>query len=509
MQQQVTDRPNISYFRDSQHVSISPESLERLGGEVEVRRRLGVYDVEHGYDVIESNEPSLQCERIPNAGLIDLLAYRAHQRGCRLIENAVTPISVLPEPANRSQLLYPKWAELVHRESRGVVKISNSVDVAILITELVVAFPGKRVMLLGRVNDIRPVYLQLQTLVPDEIRQQKQLAIIHSGRSLGQTADEELPRVICCTPTAAADLDSEKCDIVVMNDAFECLHEQMQWPLIQVDGRFRLFGILRVKRTPTPYEQARIHQVFGFVQLDLMNSGRVRRPVKYAWVRQGGQCPPGAVISAPAVGKRKATESVDSIAAYVHNHQRNDLICRLARKLRAGQLASNERFHEILRWLRGRETQKLSVTVVVDRLDHAIRLGHGLSDWPISADPKSNFQTLSKSVRRRINVRILQWLPCQIVVSDVAWMVPGYHSDVVIWAGGGVATDIPNHWLFSINNPDRPMLIVDFLDDFTTVTRKWSFLRRDDLVRKDVFRVGTPAVIGRIQRFEESTGGRR
>ena len=94
-------------------------------------------------------------------------------------------------------------------------------------------------------------------------------------------------------------------------------------------------------------------------------------------------------------------------------------------------------------------------------------------------------------------------------MADVAWTVSGYHSDVVIWAAGGVAVNIPEFWAFSRNNPDRPMLIVDFLDDFTTVTRKWSVQRRDDLAQRDIFRVGTPAVIGRIERFDSLIRDRR
>lgn len=509
MHPQVPNRPIISYFRDGQYVSIAPEMLEWLGGDVEVLRRLGVDDYRHGYDVIESKEPAFAGERVPNAGLLDLLAYRAHQHGYRLIENAITPISSLPEPANQSQLSYSKWSEFVHREERGLARISNSVDVAILIADLLVAFPDKRIILLGQVNDIRPIYLRLLTLLSADLRRQKTLALVHGARPLRQADDEEFPRLICCTPTAAADLDSEKCDIVVMYDAFECLHERMQWPLIQMDAGFRLFGIVRVDRMPKSYEHARILQVFGFAQIDLMNNGRVRRPVHYAWVRHAGQSPPGTVISNPGVGSRKATESVNPNAAYVHNHHRNDLICRLARKLQLGEAVDSSRFDEIRRWLRGRELQRLSITIVVDRLDHAIMLGHRLTHWPIFADPNSNLHNLSKGVRERINARSFQWLPHQIVVSDVAWSAPGHHSDVIIWAGGGAATDVPSSWMYSSNYPDRPLLIVDFLDDFTAVTRSWSFQRRDGLVRNDVFRVGTPAVIGRIQEFEKLIGGRR
>ena len=499
----------LTFRRDSQHISLTPETLEKLGGDVTVRKRVPVDDFVHGYDVREVRESALAGHRMPNAGLIDLLAYRAWKRGYQLTGTSDTPISTLPEPANGDQLTYSAWAQFVQREPRGLVRISKPVDVAVLITELAVAFPSSRIMLLGRVNDLKPVYLRLRKLLPKEVHSQNQLAFVHGGCRLRQADDAEFPRLICCTPTEAADLDSEKCDIVVMYDAFECLHELMAWPLIQMDAKFRLFGILRTDRKPKPYEQARLHQVFGFSQLDLMDGGRVRRDVHYAWVRHAGQAPAGSIISTPALGGRKATESVDSLAAYVHNHHRNDQISRLAKKLRAGNPIEGDQFRDVRRWLEVRGGQSVSITVVVDRLDHAIQLQRKLGGWPIIADPEKNLHDLSKSTKRRINIRLQQWLPCQIVVADAAQNFQGQHSDVLIWASGGVAMDIPAFWTFSHNNSDRPMLIIDFLDDFTAATRKLSYQRRDDLAQRNIFRVGTSEVIGRIERFEKSVGWRR
>ncbi|HQZ68928.1 MAG TPA: hypothetical protein PLY87_27760, partial [Planctomycetaceae bacterium] len=245
-------RPMLVYRRDSQYITLTPENLERLGGDVTAGKRVPVDDVVHGYDVGETRESLLLGQRIPNAGLIDWLRYRAHTSGYQLTETCELPIATLPEPANRDQLEYPAWAEFVHCEHRGLVKVSTSVDIAVLIAELAVAFPSSRIMLLGRVNDLKPVYDRLLTLVPNEVLQQKQLAFVHGGRPLRQSGDDDFPRIICCTPTAAADLESEKCDIVVMHDAFECLHQLMALPLIQVDARFRLFGILRSDRSPKP-----------------------------------------------------------------------------------------------------------------------------------------------------------------------------------------------------------------------------------------------------------------
>lgn len=499
----------IAYHRSTCAVSLAPEDLQRLGGDITVPKREAVADQTHGYDVREVQESLLTSGRMPNAGLIDVLSLRALKRGYRLAEICESSISTLPEPADVDQVDYPAWVRFVHREHRGLVKVPGQFDIAVLIANLVVAYPTARIMFLGRINNLKPVYARLLRLVPQETRREKQLAFVRNGRTLRLTEENDVPRVIFCTPMAAADLDSEKCDIVVIDDAFECMHETMQWPLVQVDGKFRLFGILRRDRKPKPYEKARIHQVFGFRQLDLMDGGRVRRPVHFAWIRHAGQAPAGSVITTPAIGNRRSIESVDPQEAYVHNHKRNEQISRLAKKLRTGAPLRESRFKDIRRWLNGRESQQRGVTVVVEHLDHAIQLARKLDNWPIIAAAKNNLHNLSKSTKRRIIARPQQWLPCQIVVADEGWTCGGFHSDVVIWAAGGVAITLPEFWTFTRNSADRPLLVIDFLDDFTEATRKWSYQRRHDLIRRDVFRVGTSAVIGRIHQFENSAGGTR
>lgn len=129
-------------------------------------------------------------------------------------------------------------------------------------------------------------------------------------RALRIDDDLDFLRLILCTPTVAADLESEKCDIVVTLDAFECLHERMAWPLIQMDGRFRLLGLLPASRAPNPYEVARLRVTFGFRSLELRCPGRV---ISYALVRRSGDAPQGSVLEHPVAGVPHTREFVDPL----------------------------------------------------------------------------------------------------------------------------------------------------------------------------------------------------
>lgn len=496
----------ISIFRDSYTISIESEMLNQIGGPVVVPKRVPRDDFVHGYDVCEILESPFDGRRIPNLGLLEYLAYLARNRGVRLREIATTPIVQLGSPVFQNQLKWPHWIDFVHRQTRGLVHIYDDADIPEMIAELVVAYPQNRIMVFGRVTNLKKHFKRLLKLVPNEVRREKQLALVHGGRSLRQFRDREIPRLIFCTPTAAADLDSEKCDIVVMLDAFECLHESMQWPLIQVDARFRLFGLLSSRRRPKLFEEAQLRLTFGFRQLHIKNNGRVRRQVAYIFVPFHGRAPDGTIVSRHRDEDGRDNKIVDSLAAFVHHHCRSDMIARLAKKLRDGRPLPQSCFQEVAAWRTEYGRSPLSIMIVVDRLDHAVRLGKMLPHWPIITE-RCNLSLISPNSLRQIKARPTQWTLCQIVVTDVASTVAGHFADIVIWASGGIAADVPESWMYTRNHPGRPMLVVDFRDEFSIQTSELSRKRQEDLEERGIFRVGTPEVIGHLQRFEKMQRG--
>lgn len=522
---QLTSPSTLEYFRDGHVISLDDEAFELLGSYASARKRVPTSDPDHGYNVEEIRESLLRGQvvvrsggielhdRVANAGMIELLDYVATKRGLNLCEQRCTRIATLLDPSALDRLSYQTLPRFLSDHPRGLIRMPRSCSPAEVVADVRTAFPSSRTLILGRVQALRqlqgelPKLLSLRMASSDE-----QIALVSDGERFSPPDNEDFPKLLLSTPIAAADLDSEKSAIVILLDALHCTHAKMQNVLAQVDARFRLFGVVDANRKLKPYEEARLHQVFGFNQIDLRSQGRIRRPVHYAVVRQGGDAPRKAVWIKPNVPGKQPMASVDSLAAYTHNHARNDTICRLAKGLRFGRPVNNKKHRDIRRYLSDRNRNQLNVTIAVDRLEHAMQLGKRLSDWPIIAGSNNNLHNISSQIRQRIKTDPKQWLSGeqQIVVAGGARTFAGNHSDVVIWASGGTtAAAIPASWMFSQSDPDRPMLIVDFLDDFAPAAKDWSIRRFRHFKSRDIFRVGTPASIGRIERFLRAEGGPR
>ncbi|MEW4489469.1 hypothetical protein AB1L42_15410 [Thalassoglobus sp. JC818] len=522
---QLTSPSNLEYFRDGHVISLDDEAFELLGAYASARKRVATSNPDHGYNVEQIRESLLRGkvvvrsggielqDRFANAGMIELLNYLANKCEINLQGRCQTRIAVLPEPSALDRLSYQALPRFLSDHPRGLIRMPRSCSPAEIVADMRAAFPSSRILILGRVQALRQLQGELPKLLSMRMASSgEQIALVSDGERFSPPENEDFPKLLLSTPIAAADLDSEKCDIVLLLDALHCTHATMQNVLVQVDARFRLFGFVDANRDLKPYEQARLHQAFGFSQIDLMSRERVRRPVHYAKVRQGGDAPRNTVWMKPTVPGRRPAASINSLAAYTHHHARNATICRLAKALRFGSPLNNSKFRDIRRWLGDCCRDQLNVTIAVDRLDHAIQLGKRLPDWPIIAGSNNNLHDISPQIRRRIQTDPKRWLPGdqQIVVAEEAKSFGGNHSDVVIWASGGTtAATIPASWMFSQSDPDRLMLIVDFLDKFAPAAKQWSMHRFRHLEARDVFHVGTTASIGRIERFLRDEGGSR
>lgn len=522
---QLTSPSTLEYFRDGHVISLDDEAFELMGSYAIARKRVPTSDPDHGYNVEEIRESLLRGrvlvqsggvelhDRVANAGMIELLNYLATKRRINLQGRFHTPIATLPDSSALDHLSYRSLPQFLSGHPRGLIRMPRSCSLAEVVADVRAAFPSRRILVLGRVEPLRELQVALPNLLSQRMASvDDPIALVSDGERFSPPENEDFPKLLLSTPIAAADLDSEKCDIVLLLDALHCTHATMQNVLAQVDARFRLFGFVDANRKLKSHEQARLHQVFGFNQIDLMSRERVRRPVHYAMVRQGGDAPQNAVWMKPTLPGRRSAASVNSLAAYTHHHARNATICRLAKVLRFRSPLNNSKFRDIRRWLSDRCRDPLNVTIAVDRLDHAIQLGKRLPDWPIIAGNKNSLHDISPRIRHRIKTDSKRWLPGdqQIVVAEEAKSFGGNHSDVVIWASGGTAVaTIPASWMFSQSNPERPMLIVDLLDDFAPIAKQWSMRRFCHLEARDVFRVGTSAAIGRIERFIRAEGGSR
>ena len=515
----------LKYFRDGHVISLDDEFVEVLDRSLGVRKRVATRDSIHGYNVSEVRESLFRGpvvgvsrgidlrDRVANAGMIELLDYLARQSNCEIQEIADTEINRLPNVSDTQRLSYPPLTQFVEGCERGLLRISQHCHRREIIADLCAAYPDERILVLGRVEQLKELQERLPELLAKRMSTSApQVEFVSDRERLQANDDEEFPKLILSTPVAAAGVDSEKCSIVILLDAVPCTHSLMQGVLAQVDARFRLFGFLDASRRLKPYEHARLRYVFGFNEIELKGEGLVRRPVSYGVIRQGGQTHANSVSMRPKVPGSGQFSTVNSLNAYTFHHARNATICRLARKLCTGETLTNKKYRDVRRWLRSFDFCQLSLTIAVDRLDHAIELGKRLADWPIVASKDNHLEDVSRAIRRRIKTDRQRWLlgDRQIVVSDAATMVANSPADVVIWAGGGTSSSsIPIPSEFSKVAPERPLLVVDFLDDYSQATKNWSLKRFRHFESRDIFRVGKTATAGRIARFLRQEGIRQ
>ncbi len=508
--------------RNGQKLIIPSAVIDLLGGDLAVQKRITGTSRKHGYNVTVDHESLLRGELdvrrgielghapIANAGMIEVLEYLAVGQERKLRFQSDVAVSTLPPPQSDPGVQWPGLSLFVRDVPWGLISVPMHLN-GDVVSELAKAYPEQRILVLGSVpalNRFHDTFYELiKKLYPDQTRDYVK---VDSDNHHYVDDEEDMPRLLLSTPCACASYEIEKCDLVILLDAYHCINDNMQWPLMQVDARFRLFGLVDPTRIPKPLEQARLHRTFGFRRLDLMDGGRVRRPTHYAWVRQSGSISPAAVIEHPTLPGRRPRKTVDAMSTYVFNHARNATICDLARKLQQGAQLRSDRWRDVHRWRRDHGAGPLSVTILVDRLDHAAQLGRDLRDWPIVADRRSNLHGLPGNIRRRVRNGFNDDASsnCQIVVVDQANRLNDFTSDVVIWAAGGTSANVPNAWLYSAIEPNRPMLVIDFLDAFDSTTESWSYRRRAGLEAQDVFRVGTSPHIGRIERFLQNLGAK-
>lgn len=497
--------PQITLEQNGQHIYLTDKQIELLG-DLTVPRIGAITDSAHGYDLRRQRQSLLRSpygHRIPNAGCLLPLFYWAASRGVYVRRQFISGIAQLPHPVNLDVLDYPGLAEFARTCERGLIQIADGFNAAIVIGELADAFPGQHIVVLG--SDIATLYrLQGQLFkameqagIPETEREP--IPVVHDRQRLPLADDEQMPTLVLSTFLGAGEFDFAISDIVIFLEARQCIHARAQTILQQIDARFRLFGISRAGQQMSPYEAGVTMAVFGPELIDLMPGGQTRRDVHVASVKHEQQWIPG---------QRNATEFFRK--CIWENDCRNQAVANLAEALTNADV-NEELPNDVAAWLAERDSKPQAVTVLVNNLHHARALSQKLLDWPVIVNEDSDLSGMVGSFRNRVKRNRRRWLngSHQIVMTDATQTFDGRHSDVIIWAGGGPhPPTIPNFWFGQRQDVERPLLIVDFHDNFNAQARNWSRKRQNGYGKQDIFGVGVEPVIGRIRRFlRQQPGG--
>lgn len=492
-------RPTLTLEQNGLHVSLTDEQIALLG-DVTVPRIEALASAAHGYDVQRHRHSllrSLEGLRIPNAGCLPLLSYRAAKQGFHLRVQQTPAISKLPEPENREDLNHPHLPEFVRSVERGLIRIPATFNESIIVAELADAFPECNILVLGA-NLAALEHLQhglhaARVETDGAEADHGPIPIVHDRQPLILTNNEEMPKLILSTFLGAGNLDFAISDLVIFLDAEQCVHERAQLILEQIDARFRLFGLTRAGRKKAPYEAGMVMAVFGPELIDLMADGGMRRDVHVAWVQN----------KQPKIHQERVNRDFDFRCCW-HNERRNRTIATLAKTLASGTPFDPQKHRNVAAWFDGRPYRPQAVTILVDRLIHACALAKKLPEWPIIAGEDLDLFGLPVWVKTRLKRDRRGWRDGhqQIVLTDAAASFDGHHTDVVIWAGAGpYGAPIPKGWLGQRPGTELPLLVVDFLDLFNDQTREWQRKRQKDYEHHDIFEAGVDPVIGRIERF--------
>ncbi|EDL62260.1 hypothetical protein [Gimesia maris] len=489
----------IVFYRNGHHISMETqldECFQELFKNRKITRDVGINGFIENLSQGTSTLTPPDGIQNPNAGLIAPLRLIANYLGRLLVERTQSPrISSLHDPRYIPQLLYPPLAWFVAENHRGQIKVSSEFDESVLIAELCVAYPYSRIIILGRYSsDLQITFNNVRKLLPPEIIHSGNLLLVENQHSFVIHDDAPMPRIILSKFLDIADYDFPKSDIVILLDGYDCVLDHAQCALSQIDARFRLFGIFRhrKKQPLSPYELKTVNSVFGFQVIDLMPNSRIRRKIDLALIPLGPTGNRG----------RSSRRRIESPLCYTTMDLRNDRIRDLSIALSAGATVSGSPYRDITRWQDNHPRERYSVSILVQHLEHAIQLARRLPEWPIYLEINNyNLRGLPRSIRRRISTPPgFHEGRKQIVLVDFARKFSGYCSDIIVWAGGGTdINQIPNSWQYQkISNPDKPLLIIDFLDNFSRQTAGWSRMRRQAFRKKDIYRVREIPVVERI-----------
>jgi hypothetical protein len=225
-----------------------------------------------------------------------------------------------------------------------------------------------------------------------------------------------------------------------------------------VDVRGRLFGIIDRHYRPSPYEVARLTQMFGSAEIVIPSHGAVLRKVQTAWLEVRGG-PEAKESYSPLEHKRRFIWSNPVLVRRVS---------RLARAIQDGNyVVVGEMLPGAVRTIHDLPTRR--VAIFVENKIHAEQFARKLAGWQIvSACLQDGFDTPEAPF---------------IVTASGLDRVDQDKLDVLIRADGGPGPlPAPADWLATRSTPSEPLLLVDLEMSMPPLLRRWTRSRREAYV---------------------------
>jgi hypothetical protein len=424
------------------------------------------------------------------------LAVESRLRSCEigLIYSGGLHLPTLEVPRPDKSLPDMEILRFIACHDRGVIRYNpNSVDLPFLINQVARAWPRLRIaVIVSHRTDVINLAKTLRVRGID--------AFGYDGRD--HPFVDARVAVATTGGMAWTPLEPEKWDIVLVLDAAHGISDEKRWHLSHF-ARARTYGLLSLERHLSPYEDDLVRCLFGFQECTLPQHGLRMRHMEVAWAPLGAR--------RPACRSRGSPRNEVTVKRHRvwKNEPRNRLIARLARSFRAGE----DLTPLIANWRdRNWATERPSVFVIAEGLDHALALANKLPGWSILCSGAPNLSGLSdlqiQDITDRTSV-IDSVQPFGIVTHGGMQdsQMPWARADVIIRADGGTdMLPLPGNALVESGGSRRPLMLVDIEDRLDVELEHRLRKRFDTYCRAGIFPEGINPASYRVQQFMSRTG---
>jgi hypothetical protein len=385
----------------------------------------------------------------------------------------------------------PQLLNFINSRMSGVIRAGSRVGIGDLISEVARYFAQQRIVAIvrGRVkkitNEIRSTignvaYCDGRNLDPGSAR-----VVVATAGSLGLAGHREAHIVIVEDPLVGLGPDPLFDPCLPPVPGVIASHRANLMARLADTGR-RLFGVVDRHYRPSPFEFARLCQMFGPDSIELPSISTVVRKVHVVWDQlKGGPVPEAAVTALDA--KRQGVWDNGLLIRRV---------VRLAKTFSSGDSVTVRNHYPVLAE-HFDVGNPLRVAILVEGVAQAERLARSLRNWLIVTQECGDFDRHAQFTGGIVTAAGARRIPTELV--DVL---------VRVDCGPGLPS-IPANWLETRYKAIRPLLLIDFALENYPLLRLWTRERREEYQRVGWPDLAEDADIAAYRRFRLLTGRKR
>jgi hypothetical protein len=417
--------------------------------------------------VWQQHDAAGHSQSVCYVGLEPIVREQLRQLGYT-VQRLLTPCKVLPPaqhlPWELAENVDESFLTMVQQCERGMVHFDTChVEPARLIAEAAMAWRRHRIVVpVTRSPDAWNLRAALAKFVPaGEIG-------VYAG---GAVADEH-KRIVIGTyqQLGGGAVALHERQLLFALSPCEMLANDFGRQVVAAARSARCYGFMPINAKVPPYQRDQLRALFGKQSISIPAHGKVQRPVNVFFT---------PVYGGPTIGEGLAWPELKAKGVWEHPI-RNRRITGLAQALAAKDTrVIATRFPDTVSGVR--QLNKARIGVLTENVDHALKLGRRLPDWPILAGKSLALDGLTPADMARLQQGRGTSRRTRHVIVTVAGLCDVGRLDYVIRADAGIGIpDVDLSVNTYVNGRPRAMTIIDFDDLHNSELRQRSQQRRRD-----------------------------